>query len=75
MNTNIPALASVYADLEAVLAKLQAIDADKIIKLRSAHEKIERLRLRAKRLAQDNPSSIVASGILLGILDLLDDEL
>lgn len=30
MNTNIPALASVYADLEAVLAKLQAIDADKI---------------------------------------------
>ena len=30
MNTNIPALATVYADLESVLAKLQAIDADKI---------------------------------------------
>ena len=30
MNTNIPALATVYADLEAVLAKLAAIDADKI---------------------------------------------
>ena len=28
MNTNIPALATVYADLEAVLAKLAAIDAD-----------------------------------------------
>lgn len=30
MNTNTPALATVYADLEAVLAKLKAIDADKI---------------------------------------------
>jgi Protein of unknown function (DUF2800) len=30
MNTNIPALEAVYHDLEAVLAKLQAIDADKI---------------------------------------------
>jgi hypothetical protein len=30
MNTNIPALATVYADLEAVLAKLAAIDAEKI---------------------------------------------
>ncbi len=30
MNTNIPALATVYADLESALAKLQAIDADKI---------------------------------------------
>lgn len=30
MNTNIPALATVYADLEAVLAKLQAISADAI---------------------------------------------
>lgn len=30
MNTNVPALASVYADLEAVLAKLQAIDAGAI---------------------------------------------
>lgn len=30
MNTNIPALATVYADLEAVLAKLQAIDANAI---------------------------------------------
>jgi len=30
MNTNIPALATVYADLESVLAKLAAIDADKI---------------------------------------------
>jgi hypothetical protein len=30
MNTNLPELATVYADLEAVLAKLQAIDADKI---------------------------------------------
>ncbi len=30
MNTNIPALATVYADLESVLAKLQAIDANAI---------------------------------------------
>ncbi len=30
MNTNIPALATVYADLESVLAKLQAIDAGQI---------------------------------------------
>ena len=30
MNTNIPALATVYADLESVLAKLQAINADAI---------------------------------------------
>ena len=30
MNTNTPALATVYADLESALAKLQAIDADKI---------------------------------------------
>lgn len=30
MNTNIPALATVYADLESVLAKLQAINADQI---------------------------------------------
>lgn len=30
MNTNTPALATVYADLESVLAKLQAIDIDKI---------------------------------------------
>jgi hypothetical protein len=30
MNTNIPALATVYADLESVLAKLQAIDANTI---------------------------------------------
>jgi hypothetical protein len=30
MNTNIPALATVYADLESVLAKLQAIGAEQI---------------------------------------------
>jgi hypothetical protein len=30
MNTNLPALATVYADLESVLAKLQAISADAI---------------------------------------------
>jgi Protein of unknown function (DUF2800) len=30
MNTNFPALATVYADLESVLAKLQAINADAI---------------------------------------------
>lgn len=30
MNTNIPALATVYADLESVLAKLQAISAEQI---------------------------------------------
>jgi hypothetical protein len=30
MNTNIPALATVYSDLESVLAKLQAIDAGQI---------------------------------------------
>ena len=30
MNTNVPAIAAVYADLEAVLAKLQAINAEQI---------------------------------------------
>ena len=30
MNTNIPALATVYADLESILAKLQAISAEQI---------------------------------------------
>lgn len=30
MNTNVPAIAAVYADLEAVLAKLQAISAEQI---------------------------------------------
>jgi hypothetical protein len=30
MNTNVPALATVYADLESVLAKLQAISAEAI---------------------------------------------
>ena len=30
MNTNIPAIAAVYADLESVLAKLQAISAEQI---------------------------------------------
>lgn len=30
MNTNTPELAAVYEDLQAVLAKLQALDADKI---------------------------------------------
>jgi hypothetical protein len=42
---------------------------------RSISAKIERLRQRAKRLAQDQPSAIVVVGILLGILDLLGDEL
>lgn len=30
MNTNVPAIAAVYADLEAVLAKLQALSAEQI---------------------------------------------
>jgi hypothetical protein len=42
---------------------------------RTVEDKIERLRRRAKRLAQDDTSSIVTVGILLGILDLLGDEL
>lgn len=42
---------------------------------RSKRERIRRLRERVQRLSQDDPSSIVAVGIILGILDLLDDEL
>ena len=42
---------------------------------RAINDRIERLRRRAKRQAQDNPSLIVVAGILLGILDLLADEL
>jgi len=42
---------------------------------RTLEASIERLRKRAKKLAQDQPSMIVAVGILLGILDLLGDEL
>ena len=42
---------------------------------RSLEAGIERLRKRAKKLAQDDPRAIVLVGILLGILDLLGDEL
>jgi hypothetical protein len=42
---------------------------------RAISNKIERLRRRAKRLAQDDLHAIVVVGILLGILDLLGDEL
>lgn len=42
---------------------------------RTIEASIERLRQRAKRLAKDDTSAIVVVGILLGILDLLGDEL
>lgn len=42
---------------------------------RTVNDKIARLRTRAKRLAQDDVAKIVVVGILLGMLDLLDDEL
>ena len=42
---------------------------------RAISAKIERLRQRAKRLAQDDTRAIVVVGIILGILDLLGDEL
>lgn len=38
-------------------------------------ERIARLKDRVKKAAQDGPGSIVLAGILLGILDLLADEL
>lgn len=42
---------------------------------RTIEASIERLRQRAKRLAKDDTRAIVVVGILLGILDLLGDEL
>jgi hypothetical protein len=42
---------------------------------RSKRDRIERLRRRLQQLAQDSPSNIVVAGIILGILDLLADEL
>jgi endonuclease IV len=42
---------------------------------RTLEASIERLRQRAKRLAKDDTRAIVVVGILLGILDLLGDEL
>jgi hypothetical protein len=42
---------------------------------RTLEASIERLRQRAKRLANDDTRAIVVVGILLGILDLLGDEL
>ncbi len=42
---------------------------------RAKRDRIERLRKRLKRLSQDDPAAIVLAGILLGILDLLEDEL
>jgi hypothetical protein len=44
-------------------------------RVRTINAKIERLRQRAKKLVQDDPRTIVVVGILLGILDLLGDEL
>lgn len=42
---------------------------------RSLEASIERLRKRVKQLAQDDPRAVIIVGILLGILDLLGDEL
>ena len=42
---------------------------------RSMNDKIARLRARTKQMAQDDVTKIVVAGILLGILDLLGDEL
>ena len=42
---------------------------------RTIEAKIARLRERIKRMAQDDPRAIVIAGALLGILDLLADEL
>lgn len=42
---------------------------------RTVDGKIARLRERVKRLAQDDPHAIVVAGVVLGILDLLGDEL
>jgi hypothetical protein len=42
---------------------------------RTIDDKIARMRTRIKRLAQDDTRAIVIAGILLGILDLLADEL
>ncbi len=42
---------------------------------RSKRDRINRLRVRAQRMAQEDPRLTVAAGILLGILDLLEDEL
>lgn len=42
---------------------------------RAKSDRVARLRQRATRMAQDDAKQIVAAGIILGILDLLDDEL
>jgi hypothetical protein len=42
---------------------------------RAKRDRIERLRQRAQRLSQDDPRAIVVVGIILGLLDLLADEL
>lgn len=40
---------------------------------RAYTSRIERLRKRAQRMTQEDPRTIVASGILLGMLDVLAD--
>ena len=42
---------------------------------RSKRDRIKRLRRRLQQLAQDQPCNIVVVGVILGILDLLADEL
>lgn len=42
---------------------------------RTADDKIARLRKRARRLADSDSKMIDVANLLLGILDLLDDEL
>lgn len=42
---------------------------------RTVRDRIERLRRRAQRASQDDPATIVLVGIILGLLDLLADEL
>lgn len=41
----------------------------------SKSARLARLKRRVQQLAQEQPNLIVASGILLGIIDLLEDEL
>lgn len=42
---------------------------------RTIEARIDRLRKRVTRMSQKDPQSITVAGILLGLLDLLDDEL
>ena len=68
-------LAARYRDggvRRSVLGHLMNMDNER---QRTIEASIERLRRRAKQLAKDDTRTIVVVGILLGILDLLEDEL